>query len=107
MRVKHPVAWFLAAVFLIKLAVVWQLRDHPLLQPNAGLDTSVYATLAARVAAGDLALGPGLYFVSPLYIYFLAAILALFGSYTAARVFQVALDGPTCQSTFRMASVGS
>ena len=91
MRVKHPVAWFLAAVFLIKLAVVWQLRDHPLLQPNAGLDTSVYATLAARVAAGDLALGPGLYFVSPLYIYFLAAILALFGSYTAARVLQVAL----------------
>jgi tetratricopeptide (TPR) repeat protein len=81
----------LTAVFAIKLVVVLQLRDHPLLQPDAGLDTSVYATLAARVMAGDVALGPGLYFVSPLYIYFLAAVLATFGSYTAVRIMQVAL----------------
>jgi tetratricopeptide (TPR) repeat protein len=88
---RNRLLWFLAAIFLIKLSVVWQLRDHPLLQPDAGLDTSVYAALATRAAGGDLALGPGLYFVSPLYIYFLAAVLAVFHSFLAARIVQIAL----------------
>ena len=60
-------------VVVLKLLVVFQLKGHPLLQPDVGLDTAAYAELARRVLAGDLALGPGLYFVSPLYIYFLAA----------------------------------
>src|SRR5512140_2360688 len=81
----------LAAVFLIKLIVVWQLYDHPLLQPDAGLDTSAYVALAERVRRGDVLLGPGLYFVSPLYIYVLAGALTLFGTFTAVRVLQVAL----------------
>jgi tetratricopeptide (TPR) repeat protein len=68
-----------------------QLKDHILLQPDAGLDTSVYLALARRVAGGDVALGPGLYFVSPLYIYFAAAILAMTGSVTAIRLVQIAL----------------
>ncbi len=68
-----------------------QLRDHPLLQPDVGLDTAAYAELARRVVAGDLALGPGLYFISPLYIYFLAAGLAVTDSFTAVRVLQVLL----------------
>ena len=58
---------------MLKLVVVLQLRDHPLLQPDVGLDTAAYVELARRVVAGDLALGPGLYYVSPLYIYFLAS----------------------------------
>lgn len=82
---------FLAAVFAVKLSVVWQLKDHVLLQPDAGLDTSVYLELARRVAGGDVALGPGLYYVSPLYIYFVAAVLALTDSLTAVRVLQTAL----------------
>lgn len=82
---------FLGVVFLVKLSVVWQLKDHPLLHPDAGLDTTAYVNLARRVVAGDLALGPGLYFVSPLYIYFLAAGLWLFDSFTAVRVVQIAL----------------
>jgi len=84
-------AWGLAAVFALKLVVVLQLRDHPLLQPDVGLDTAAYADLARRVAEGDVALGPGLYFVSPLYIYFLAAGLVLTDSFTAVRVAQVLL----------------
>jgi tetratricopeptide (TPR) repeat protein/4-amino-4-deoxy-L-arabinose transferase-like glycosyltransferase len=82
---------FLAAVFAAKLVVVLQLRDHPLLQPDAGLDTTVYTQLAAQVAGGNLWLGPGLYFVSPLYIYFLAAILAAGGTFITARVIQIVL----------------
>ena len=88
---RHPFLLFLAAVFAAKLVVVLQLRDHPLLQPAAGLDTTIYSQLASRVAAGDLALGPGLYFVSPLYIYFLAAVLALLKSFAAARVLQIVM----------------
>ena len=88
---RHPLLAFLATVFVAKLVVVLQLRDHPLLQPGTGLDTAVYTQLATRVAAGDYWLGPGLYFVSPLYVYFLAAVFAVAQSFTAARVVQIVL----------------
>ncbi|HEX9368127.1 MAG TPA: tetratricopeptide repeat protein [Vicinamibacterales bacterium] len=88
---RHRFLVFLAAVFAAKLIVVLQLRDHPLLQPGTGLDTTVYTQLASRVAAGDVWLGPGLYFISPLYVYFLAAVLAATRSFTAARVLQILL----------------
>lgn len=95
----------LAAVFALKLVVVWQLNDHPLLHPDAGLDTTAYANLARRVAAGDIGLGPGLYYVSPLYIYFLAAGLALLESFTAVRVVQAALGTVAVGCVFVMAHV--
>ena len=79
----------LSGVLLAKLVVVWQLADHPLVQPEVGLDTTAYAELARRVLAGDWGLGPGLYYVSPLYIYVLATGLALTDSFTAVRVLQV------------------
>jgi Flp pilus assembly protein TadD/4-amino-4-deoxy-L-arabinose transferase-like glycosyltransferase len=78
-------------VLLLKFLVVMQLRHHPLVQPDVGLDTTAYADLAKRVLAGDLGLGPGLYYVSPLYIYVLAAGLAVTKSYTAVRLFQIVL----------------
>lgn len=78
-----------AVAAMLKLIVVWQLADHPLVQPDIGLDTTAYADLARRVVAGDLSLGPGLYYVSPLYIYVLAAGLALTDSFTAVRVLQI------------------
>src|SRR2546423_356557 len=37
---RSQLALFLAAVFLLKLAVVLQLKDHVLTQPDAGLDTT-------------------------------------------------------------------
>lgn len=85
-----PLARFLAAVFALKLLVVFQLKDHILLQPDAGLDTSVYLELARRAASGDLGLGPGLYFVSPLYIYFAALVVFLTDSIAAIRIVQIA-----------------
>ncbi len=88
---RHRFLVFLAAVFAAKLIVVLQLRDHPLLQPDAGLDTTLYTQLASQVVAGNVWLGPGLYFVSPLYIYFLAASLAVSHSFIAARVVQIVL----------------
>jgi tetratricopeptide (TPR) repeat protein len=84
-------AALLAALFAVKLVVALQFDAHPLLQPDTGLDTTAYVALAKRAAAGDLALGPGLYYVSPLYIYFLAAVYAVAHSFTAARVVQVTL----------------
>jgi tetratricopeptide (TPR) repeat protein len=97
---RHPLAIFLAAVFAAKLIVVLQLQDHPLLQANAGLDTTVYANLASQVLAGNPSLAPGLYFVSPLYIYFLAAALSVFHSLTAVRVVQIALGTAAVWMTF-------
>src|SRR5687767_4079943 len=84
-------ALFLAAIFVIKLVVALQLGRHPLLQPDAGLDTTAYVELAKRVVEGDLTLGPGLYYVSPLYIYFLALVYGITKSFTAVRIVQVAL----------------
>jgi tetratricopeptide (TPR) repeat protein len=89
LRSAAPVA--LIGVFAIKLIVVQQLRDHPLLQADAGLDTTLYLELAREVLTGNVALAPGLYVVSPLYIYFLAAALAIADSLTAVRVVQAAL----------------
>ena len=77
-----------AAAALIKVTVALQLGSHPMVQPDVGLDTTAYADLARRVLSGDLWLGPGLYFVSPLYVYVLASGLALTDSFTAVRVLQ-------------------
>lgn len=89
--VSLPLVGFLAVVFAVKLVVLAQLQHHPLLEPEGGLDSVSYVTLAHRVLAGDLTLGPGLYYLSPLYIYFLAATLGVLGSFTWVRLVQIAL----------------
>lgn len=86
-----PLAGVLAGVFLLKFLVVWQLHDHPLVQPDVGLDTTAYVELAKQVLAGNVGLGPGVYYVSPLYIYVLAAAYGLTKSFTAVRIFQILL----------------
>jgi 4-amino-4-deoxy-L-arabinose transferase-like glycosyltransferase len=82
---------FLAVVFAVKAIVLAQLLHHPLLEAGGGGDSSEYVTLARRVLGGDLLLGPGLYYLSPLYVYFLAALLAISDSFTFVRVVQIAL----------------
>lgn len=82
---------FFGFVLIQKIVITLQLRYLPLVQPDAGLDTTAYAQLANQVIGGNWGLGPGLYYVSPLYIYFLAAFLGPTGSYTAVRLIQVAL----------------
>jgi len=81
----------LAFVFGLKLLVLWQLKDHPLTQPESGLDTTAYVHLAREVVGGNLGLGPGLYYVSPFYIYFVAAILCISDSFFLVRIVQIAL----------------
>ncbi len=85
----------LLAAFALKTALLEHFDTHPLLQPAGDMDSGVYARLAADVARGDLLLrgpGPVPYFVSPLYIYFLAAVHALSaGSLFAAKVVQIVL----------------
>ena len=93
----------LAAAFGLKAVVLSQLKDHPLVAPEAGLDTTAYAQLARQVLDGNVGLGPGLYYVSPFYIYFLAALLGAFRSFTAVRVFQIALGTATIGLIFLMA----
>src|SRR5262249_53602184 len=48
-------------------------------------------------------LGPGLYYVSPLYIYFLAGVLAIGHSYTVVRLVQIVLGTGTVWCVFVMA----
>ena len=85
----------LLVAFALKAALLAHFDAHPLLQPAGDMDSGVYARLAADVARGDVLLrgpGPVPYFVSPLYIYFLAAVHALSGgSLLAAKVVQIAL----------------
>lgn len=102
-RVRLPLILLLAAVFAVKLVVVFQLKDQPILHPDSGLDTTAYANLARRVVAGDWWLGPGLYYVSPFYIYFLAGGLAAFDSFTAVRIAQAVLGTLSVGCIFLMA----
>lgn len=88
---RWRLAVFLAVVALVKIAVAWQLRDHPLLSADAGLDTEAYLQLARRVMGGDALLGPGLYYLSPLYIYFLSAVMSVSDSLLFVRVVQACL----------------
>ena len=71
-----PLLLLLLAAFALKAALLAHFDAHPLLQPFGEMDSGVYARLAADVARGDVLLrgqGPVPFFVSPLYIYFLAA----------------------------------
>ena len=44
----------LAGVFVLKLVVLSQLRNHPMTQPGSGLDTTAYVELAKKVLGGKL-----------------------------------------------------
>lgn len=92
---RRPLFLILLAAFVLKAAVLAHFNSHPLLQPAGDMDGGVYARLAADVARGDVLLrGEGAvpFFVSPLYMYFLAPILAATGgSFVAARAVQVFL----------------
>lgn len=89
---RYAPAAIVAAAFAVRAIVLAQLGGHPLLQPTGVLDDAVYVQLARRVATGDLALGPDVYFLAPFYTYLLGLVFALTGgSILAARVVQIAL----------------
>ena len=88
-----PRVWLLgmlAAALAVKLIVLAQLGSHPLLQPHGELDTSYYVELARKVAhEGPLAVTEP-FFVSPLYVFFLALVFGLSGdSLMVARIAQI------------------
>jgi 4-amino-4-deoxy-L-arabinose transferase-like glycosyltransferase len=88
---RLQIALIVAAAFGVKLAVLMRLRTHPLLQPHGELDTAYYVSLAERIAAEGLLAPIGAFFVSPLYVYFLAAVFEAGGSLLAAQLVQIAL----------------
>ena len=89
--------------FALKLAVLLQLRDHPLLQPRGELDTAYYVSLAQRIESEGLLAPIGAFFVSPLYVYFLAAVFEAGGSLLAAQLIQIALGASAVALLFATA----
>jgi tetratricopeptide (TPR) repeat protein len=90
------VAWrrgalIVTTAFVVKLVVLLQLWDHPLLQPHGELDTAYYIALSQRVAQEGVLAPIGAFFVSPLYVYFLAAVFAAGGTLFAAQLVQIGL----------------
>ena len=79
------------AAFAVKLVVLLQLRDHPLLQPHGELDTAYYLALSRQIATEGVLAPTGAFVVSPLYVYFLAAVFAAGGTVLAAQLIQIAL----------------
>jgi len=88
---RLQIALIVAAAFGAKLVVLMQLRNHPLLQPHGELDTAYYVTLSQRIASEGLLAPIGAFIVSPLYVYFLAAVFEAGGSLLAAQLIQIAL----------------
>ena len=82
----------LVAALVLQLALALTLADHPLLQPVGDLDAGEYWRLAQRVAAGDVLLRGTPFYVSPLYIYWLAfAQVVTDASVTGVLVLQAVL----------------
>ena len=88
--------WWLPGLMLaalaVKAVVLVQLGGHPLLQPHGELDTAYYVDLAQKVAHGGPLAVTEPFFVSPLYVFFLALVFTLTGdSLAAARFVQILL----------------
>ena len=87
----RKVALVVAAAFAVKLVVPMQLSNHPLLQPHGELDTAYYVALKPASRHGRSVGAHWAFFVSPFYVYFLAAVFAAGGSLLAAQLVQIAL----------------
>ncbi|MDP2320991.1 MAG: tetratricopeptide repeat protein [Acidobacteriota bacterium] len=79
------------AALVVKLVVLFQLWDHPLLAPHGELDTAYYVALSERISDEGMLAPTGAFIVSPLYVYFLAAVFAAGGTLLAAQLVQVGL----------------
>ena len=82
----------LAAGLLLRVAAWRALAAHDPGPLEPDLDALVFLRWAARIAGGDLA-GEGAFFFNPLYAYFLAPLVAVFGDapLAALRVVQLLL----------------
>ena len=103
-----PVPWrrialIVTTAFVVKLVVLMQLWNHPLLQPHGELDTAYYIALGRRIALEGVLAPIGAFFVSPLYVYFLAAVFAAGGSLLAAQLIQIGLGAAAVGMLFATA----
>ncbi len=96
-RARPGIAWSLPAllvtVLALKLVLALTLAGHPLLQPVGELDPGEYWRLSGRVADGDLLLAGTPFYVSPLYIYWLAFARLVTGDSVAGILALQALVG--------------
>jgi Flp pilus assembly protein TadD len=82
----------LTVTLALKVVLALTLAGHPLLQPEGELDAGEYWRLAQRVAGGDILLRGTPFYVSPLYIYWLAVAQAVTSASVAGvLVLQAAL----------------
>lgn len=84
-------ALIVTTAFFVKLIVLMQLGNHPLLQPRGELDGAYYVALSERIAQEGVLAPIGAFFVSPLYVYFLAAVFATGGTLLVAQLIQIGL----------------
>ena len=80
-------------VVILKVALAATLAGHPLLQPEGELDAGEYWRLAQRVVDGDVLLRGMPLYVSPLYIYWLAAAMVVAGGSVAGVLMLQAVIG--------------
>lgn len=97
-RAATAVPWrraglIVTVALVVKLVVLFQLGNHPLLQPHGELDTAYYVALSQRVATEGVLAPTSPFVVSPLYVYFLAAVFAVGGTLLAAQLVQIGLGG--------------
>jgi tetratricopeptide (TPR) repeat protein len=82
----------------LRLGHVWALRSTPWLE-NLQLDHRIYDQWARRIAAGDW-MGDEVFFLDPLYPYFLALLYKVFArDLLLVRLVQVAFGVGTCYLT--------
>jgi 4-amino-4-deoxy-L-arabinose transferase-like glycosyltransferase len=99
--------WVVAAIGLLALAVrlihLWQIGEHDPFFDNPSVDPEVYHRWATRLAGGDW-IGEEVFFLSPLYPYFLGALYWLVGpSLFAAKLVQMLLGALDCVLVYLIA----
>ena len=97
------VALIVTTALVVKLIVLVQLWNHPLLQPHGELDTAYYIALGRRIALEGVFAPIGAFFVSPLYVSFLAAVFAIGGSLLATQLIQIGLGAAAVGMLFATA----
>jgi 4-amino-4-deoxy-L-arabinose transferase-like glycosyltransferase len=96
-----------AGLFLFALGLrllnLQQIRAHDPFFALPSVDPRMYHEWAVRIAGGEW-LGDAVFFLAPLYAYFLALVYVLFGpSFLAAKLVQCAIGSLTCVLVWRLA----
>ena len=102
LRAARPSVLLFLAALAVKAAVLYALREHPVLQPTGVMDSAVYLSYARSGPP------PVAYFISPLYLYFLRwtgasvsialIVQIVLGSLGAVLAYDTARRGEAVQS---------